>query len=613
MSFYSPLYLIFILGLIPIILMYLLKKKHEDVVLSSNYLWEKALKDMEANKPWQKLRNNLLLFLQILTFTLIVLALAKPHIFKGNLNSDNLIIVLDKSASMKTKDVDGKTRFQKAKEDIEDIIKNTKVSTKITLISMDNKPNILISNSKDKSLIKKKLQDTSPNDSSDNIKDTISIIKSLAKDLGTNNYNVLFYTDKAINTDINNLKVNKINEQGVNVSIDNISYSKVEESITVLTTVTNHSNKEQKFDISICGDEKILDVKEVELKGKETKDIYFEGITKDINILKSEIDIEDSLDIDNVRYQVINDDSMKKALIASEKGNVFLEKAIGIHNNIEVYKLNEKLESDLKGYDLYVFDGKIPKDIPKDGNLIIFNPPNNDMFKASAGDSKGELKLVEDELFKYVNLDFYIDKTNIIENTNWLEPIVTLNDKSIIAKGTKENQNMVVVGFDIRNTDLPLKVDFPILIQNMLDYTLNLKTQDKVEVLAGESIDINILPKTTETYIKSPSGEKQNIIGLTYTDTITTGLYTIEQKTDNETIESYFVSNVDTLKESTDKVESYKETNTASDEDNKFQEKINGKSSEESKAITGKDITNIILIIALIALSIEWVVYNRGY
>lgn len=597
MSFYSPLYLILILGLIPLILMYLLKKEHEDIVLSSNYLWDKMLRDMEANKPWQKLRNNLLLILQIILFTLIVLALARPQIFKGSINSDNLIIVLDKSASMKNKDINGITRFEKAKEEIEGLIKSTKANTKTTLIAMDNKPNILISNSRDKSVLKKKLNEIIVNDSSDNIKDTLSIVKALIKD--TDNYELVFFTDKEIDTDIDNLKVNKINEKETNISLDNMSYSKNDKNITALTTVTNHSNREQSFDISIYGDDGILDVQEVKLKTKESRDIYFDNVNKNTNVLKAEIDIEDSLDVDNSRYLVINSDPIKKVLIVSEKGNIFLEKAIGINENIEVYKSNEKLPNDLKGYDAYIFDGKVPKDIPKDGNIVMFNPNNNNLFNVSNGDKNGEIKLINDELFKYVNLDFYIDKTNVIERTNWLRPILTLNDKPVIAKGIRDNQKMVVVGFDIRNTDLPLKIDFPIFIQNILDYTLNINTQEKVEVLAGENIDINILPKSKQVNIINPKGEKQKITSPSYSNTFYKGVYTIEQVTDDETLKSYFVSNIDTSKESLD----IKETHEGNIVENDNQYKVR----------TGKDIRNLILILALIVISLEWVVYNRGY
>ena len=599
MTFFSPLYLISILALVPLILMYLLKKEHEDIVLSSNYLWNKMLKDIEANKPWQRLRKNLLFILQMLLIIFIALALARPQIFKGGINSENLIIVLDKSASMKNKDPSGATRFQRAKDEIEGLIKNTKAHTKTTIIAMDKKPHIAINSSEDKNLLKKRLGEMGANDTSDNVKDTVSMVKALVKDKEA--YDVIFFTDKDIKTDMENFKVNIIGEKGSNVSIDNLSYTRSDETITALSTISNHSDIDQSFDLSIYGDEEILDVEEVVLKAKESRDIYFENLNKTINILKAEIDIKDSLDADNTRYAVINSNLVKKALIVAQKGNIFLEKAIGVTESIEVYKSNEKSPENLKGYDLYIFDGKLPEVLPTDGNIVMFNPNTNDLFNVSNTEESGEITLKDDELFKYVDLDFYIDKTSTIEAVKWLRPILELNGKIVMGKGVKDNQKIVAVAFDIRDTDLPLKMDFPILIQNILDYTLNINTQEQAEVLAGEEIGINILPKAKEVSIIDPKGKKQKITSSSYADTSHRGVYTIEQKTDSEDLKSSFVSNIDTSKESIDLAESLggeagEDTNTST-----------------SKARAEKDIRNIILLLVLALISFEWVVYNRGY
>ena len=144
-------------------------------------------------------------------------------------------------------------------------------------------------------------------------------------------------------------------------------------------------------------------------------------------------------------------------------------------------------------------------------------------------------------------------------------------------------------------------MDFPILIQNILDYTLNINTQEQAEVLAGEEIGINILPKAKEVSIIDPKGKKQKITSSSYADTSHRGVYTIEQKTDSEDLKSSFVSNIDTSKESIDLAESLggeagEDTNTST-----------------SKARAGKDIRNIILLLVFALISFEWVVYNRGY
>ena len=51
---------------VPIILLYMLKLRRKQTQVSSTMLWEKLLREKQANAPWQKLKRNLLLFLQLL-------------------------------------------------------------------------------------------------------------------------------------------------------------------------------------------------------------------------------------------------------------------------------------------------------------------------------------------------------------------------------------------------------------------------------------------------------------------------------------------------------------------------------------------------------------------
>ena len=66
MSFLAPLALISALVIGPIIVaMYILKLRREEHTVSSTFLWQRMVRDVEANAPWQKLRRNLLLLLQL--------------------------------------------------------------------------------------------------------------------------------------------------------------------------------------------------------------------------------------------------------------------------------------------------------------------------------------------------------------------------------------------------------------------------------------------------------------------------------------------------------------------------------------------------------------------
>ena len=72
LPFLTP--LAFLLGLLalPILVLYMLKMRRRQVEVSSVLLWQRLLRDREANAPWQRLKRNLLLILQLLLLAALV-------------------------------------------------------------------------------------------------------------------------------------------------------------------------------------------------------------------------------------------------------------------------------------------------------------------------------------------------------------------------------------------------------------------------------------------------------------------------------------------------------------------------------------------------------------
>ncbi len=62
-----------ILAAVPpaIVLLYFLKLKRRPLEVPSTYLWHKSIEDLHVNSIWQRLRRNLLLFLQLLLVVLV--------------------------------------------------------------------------------------------------------------------------------------------------------------------------------------------------------------------------------------------------------------------------------------------------------------------------------------------------------------------------------------------------------------------------------------------------------------------------------------------------------------------------------------------------------------
>ncbi len=66
-----------------IIALYFLKLRRRPVQVPSTLLWRRSLEDLHVNSLFQRLRRNLLLFLQLLAVALAMLALAGPRM-KGH-------------------------------------------------------------------------------------------------------------------------------------------------------------------------------------------------------------------------------------------------------------------------------------------------------------------------------------------------------------------------------------------------------------------------------------------------------------------------------------------------------------------------------------------------
>ena len=150
MRFLNPLGFLALLGIPVIILLYLLKQKYKEQEVSSLFLWKKAQMQSLAQEPWQKLKKNILMFLQLLAVALLAISLSNPYVM-GGMQTSHTVFGLDCSLSMQAKDGEnGKSRLEQAKQEIKNKIEQSPDDAVFSIVLLQDNPTIVLSNATDK-------------------------------------------------------------------------------------------------------------------------------------------------------------------------------------------------------------------------------------------------------------------------------------------------------------------------------------------------------------------------------------------------------------------------------------------------------------------------------
>ncbi|MDU5262987.1 MAG: VWA domain-containing protein, partial [Clostridium celatum] len=524
-----------------VIMLYILKRKYKEEVISSSLLWKEVYKNTRANTPWEKFKKNIMLLLQIIIILSVILALMSPFISIGGKSYKNVIIVIDNTASMNTIYDDSNSRLEQGKTLAKEYLNSTKEGTNTYIISYDGTSNLLLNGDFNKSNTASIIDKINASYSSGDISDVVSFVKAIGDGIGEE-YEALIFTDKQVAISDINGRIVYLGNSGLNASVDNVSHKFVDDKVKVIANVTNNGDSLYEGDFSLYNGEELVAVEGVTLQVGESKTLSFQLDSLNSDYLKGELSRKDILMEDNTYYHVVNENKVKKILLVTDE-NVFLEKAFGIIENTEVYKTNDVYnitESD--EYDLYVFDNKMPDVMPKKGSILFINPNSNEFFNVLKGGEIGQATAVKGAVSNYLeNIQFTLSEYNIIETPYYGTNILTIDDNSIGFKGEINDRKIAALSFDLHSTDFALKKEFPILIYELGEELISTGMVYSNNFRAGEKIVVKSSDFENEINITYPNGDIKGLkSGEEVKGELDLGIYKINQNDNNESFSVNF-------------------------------------------------------------------------
>src|SRR6056297_2241566 len=132
-------------------LLYFLKLRRVEQPISSTLLWKRAVQDLQVNAPFQRLRRNILLLLQLFAILAVIAALAGPIVSMMKTSGKRYVVIVDRSASMNTRDIKP-TRLAEAKNQAKNFVDSIsskaflsfkKKNEQVMVIAVDDKAKVM--------------------------------------------------------------------------------------------------------------------------------------------------------------------------------------------------------------------------------------------------------------------------------------------------------------------------------------------------------------------------------------------------------------------------------------------------------------------------------------
>lgn len=611
MNLLSPLSLLWLLPIGGIIvLLYLLKLKRKEQMVSSVMLWQDAVADIQANAPFQKLKTNLLLFLQLLILLLLVLAIARPFIKVRGMSDNKIVVILDSSASMQSKDV-SPSRFEDAKSKAIDIVDKMGPGDTMLVMTAGSKARVTASFTSDKRTLVAAIKSLRPSDTACNVRQAMVLALSLVAGKSQARPRVALLSDggfeQIADLSAGNAKLDfiRVGSRCDNVAITGMASRKtLSGEPQVFVGLQNFSDHERSFNVEIYLGDKLIDAREEKLAAGESKSEILDQVRTLGGRITAKLDINDDLAVDNQASVYLSRPRNVSVLLVS-KGNIFLQNVLNLDPRTQLTRA-ESVPQNLaeRKYDLVVLDGvSAPKDLPPGGYLLVnTSAPDG---PADEGEVLARPTVIDwsrkHPVSAFVDFsDMRMSAAHELSPKPWGATIIESTSGALAVAGMNNGRRFVQLGWSLLDSDFPLRVGFPIFMANCLDYLAPTSSGSTGEsVRTGQSMFIDVPPSTPEATVTEPDGRKQTI-RVTQTPVVFDG-------TDETGV--YKVSGQGISKEFSCNLASAQESNTAV----RDTFKIGGKqfASTGQAVRTNQEFYIPILLIALAVLSFEWYAFHR--
>ena len=534
-------------GVPVIVLLYFLRLKRRTLPVSTLMFWQRVQKESGRSAFFRKFRHLLSLLLHLIIFLLLLAALARPVFDRGIRESSATVIILDTRARMQATEPDGRTRFESAVQLARDYARQAGGDRNIALLTLGASPAVAVPFTDDEKLLLDSLARIAPTDATGDPAAAVSLADALLA-ARKGKHRIVLLTDREADTPVHTEKTlrtgvsasRELITHALGTARENVAITRFAtralpanpETSEVLLETQNFGSTTVRTDVEIALDGRTLEVKPLTLAPGERRLDVFSSVPRPVRgargWLTAKISAPDALPLDNIACATLPQPRLSRVLLVS-KGNSFLEKLLSVDSALKFQFVEPESwqPAMAEKFEAVIFDGTIPPSFDLNtahGNFLFLKST-----PFATKDAPLEQPVITDvdtthpttHLASLQNITILRAQPLALptphDGWNFSAPLRSAEHPLLIT-GERGRQRIAALAFDLLESDLPLRVAFPLLIHGTLDWLSGERTESAPTLAAGEVFTLppgaSIVPTPLTAPPSARDAQPQSVTGF---------------------------------------------------------------------------------------------------
>ncbi|WP_437335776.1 VWA domain-containing protein [Sorangium sp. So ce394] len=556
----SGLWLLALLG--PLVLLYILKIKRSRRRVPSTWLWAAAQRDLMARAPFRRLLAQLPLLLQALALALLALALARPASRGRELTGDHVAIILDASASMSAAargpSGEATTRIELAKQLARDLLSGLAPGSDALILEAGRDARLVAALDRDLVRLRAAIDPVAARDVEGDLGAAVALAVDRLRQLGGAR-RIVVITDgnlarpgalRGVSLPLDVITVGDPIDNAAIVRVDVRSGSagsaggeppEASEEVQAFLVVANFGAQPRDVYVTMRQDSAldVLGSRRVLVKPGERMPVVLTFRPSPGDYRKGlvfELSPRDAMPLDDVAYGRVPAGDRLPVFLASagagrgdpgagaqpgaaSGGAAWLERALASDPMTSVTSggLADLLGAPGLDPDTFVvIDGACPPD-PPGGDLLIVNPPPGRCFGTVVGPALERPTLTSwdtaDPRLRFLTLDgVHLRAASSLTPEAAAQALIRAQEGTIATDISTSSRTGTLLGFDVGESDWPLKASFVLFVRNLLEQARAHRAHGITgPARTGEPLRVSVPATARDLQAIGPAGERLDV------------------------------------------------------------------------------------------------------